>query len=80
MSERDSTGPVVLPHLVYNREELTRSHPPIEVPEAVDAADPLENEDENDVLIRSGSVEVKKLVEAIGEQGRKRRLRESEGS
>ena len=76
--EPDDLGPVILPHLVYNKEKLLELHPPLEVPEAVDGKDPLGNEDETNIMVKSGLVEVKKLVEAINEQGRKRRLREEE--
>ncbi len=62
----------IMPHMLHNEAELKRRYPPLEVPAAVDAEDPLN--DDADVLVQAGDVVVKDLLKAIATQGRRRRL------
>ena len=66
----------IMPHLLHDEIELKRRYPPLEVPAAVDAEDPLN--DDADVLVQAGDVIIKDLLKAIATQGRRRRL-EGEG-
>ena len=68
-SEVDAT----MPHLVHGEQALRRLYPPLEVPEAVDAADP--HDDKGDGLIEAGDAVVREIIEATEQQGRRRRLR-----
>ncbi len=62
----------MMPHLTYSEEELKQLYPPLEPPEAADADDPLNDED--DALVAAGNVLIKELVEATARQGRRRRM------
>ncbi len=65
-------GELQLPHLQFEPEEVHRRHPPLRVPEAVDAGDPLDPED--DALLRAGRRIVSELMAETARQGRRRRL------
>ena len=63
---------LIFPHLEYAKPELDRLYPPMAVPEAVDAGDP--QQDEDDPILVEGYRLAGELVKACEEQGRKRRL------
>ena len=63
---------LIFPHLEYAKPELDRLYPPMAVPEAVDAGDP--QQDEDDPILVEGYRLAGELVRACEEQGRKRRL------
>ena len=65
-----------MPHLVYGEQALRKLYPPLEVPEAVDAEDP--QNDEGDALVEAGNKVIKDIVKATEQQGRKRRLKRIE--
>ncbi len=65
-------GELQLPHLQFEPEEVHRRHPPLRVPEAVDAGDPLDPED--DALLRAGRRITSELMAETARQGRRRRL------
>ncbi len=62
---------LIFPHLEYAKPELDRLYPPMAVPDAVDAGDP--HQDEDDPILVEGYRLAKELVVACGEQGRRRR-------
>ena len=70
---QDKSAPY-MPHTLMRKEDLDVYFPAVEVPEAVDAGDPLENV--RDQTFEAGMDTVAKLVKAMGEQGRQRHLRE----
>ena len=72
----DTSAPY-MPHTLLCKEDLDKRFPSIEVPEAVDAGDP--HEGLVDPIFEAGMDTVSKLLKAMGEQGRKRHLREPHG-
>ena len=70
--EENDKAPI-MPHLVYDSEKLKELYPPFTVPEAVDAEDPLNDDD--DMVIKAGDLIIKELITATATQGRKRRMR-----
>ena len=68
---------LIFPHLEYARPLLDRLYPSMAVPDAVDAGDP--QQDEDDPILVEGYRLAKELVEACSIQGRRRRL-EASGS
>ena len=67
-------GELQLPHLQFEPEEIHRRCPPLQVPEAVDAGDPLDPED--DALLQAGKRIVSELIADTARQGRRRRLQQ----
>ena len=67
----------IMPHNVFGEEALDDIYPPIEVPEAVDAEDPLD--DEQDCMYKAGMNTVDDLMYHLSVQGRRRRLAQDEG-
>lgn len=63
---------LIFPHREYAEPEVDRLYPPLAVPEAVDAGDPKQYED--DPILVEGYRLVRELVEACEVQGRKRKL------
>ena len=67
---------IIMPHMVYGEAALRKLYPPLEVPEAVDAQDP--QDDHGDILVEAGNREIKDIIKATRQQGRKRRLRRTD--
>ena len=65
-------GELVLPHTHFEPEEVARRCPPLQVPDAVDADDPLDHED--DALLQAGKRIIDELMADTARQGRRRRL------
>jgi len=63
---------LVIPHLVYKEEELTVLYPRLTVPTAVDAEDPLNDDD--DCLVKAGDIVIKDLEEKTAVYGRRKRM------
>ena len=63
---------LISPHLEYARPLLDRLYPPMAVPEAVDAGDP--QQDEDDPILVEGYRLASELVRFCNSQGRKRHL------
>ena len=63
---------LIFQHLEYARPLLNRLYPAMAVPDAVDAGDP--QQDEDDPILVEGYRLAKELVEACSIQGRRRRL------
>ena len=61
-----------MPHLLHDPERLNELFPPVQVPDAVDAADPFA--EEGDQMLDAGVRTVADLMRACSEQGRRRRL------
>ena len=72
----DELPPLIMPHLEYDQSSLDALYPSLSVAEAVDADDPLN--DEEDPLLLEGQRRAQALVDACEEQGRRRRLVEPE--
>ena len=72
----DELPPLIMPHLEYDQSSLDVLYPSLSVAEAVDADDPLN--DEEDPLLLEGQRRAQALVDACNEQGRRRRLVEPE--
>ena len=72
----DGLPPLILPHLEYSQASLDVLYPSLSVAEAVDADDPLN--DEEDPLLLEGQRRAQALVDACKEQGRRRKLVETE--
>ena len=72
----DELPPLIMPHLEYDQSSLDALCPSLSVAEAVDADDPLN--DEEDPLLPEGQRRAQALVDACKEQGRRRRLVEPE--
>jgi len=68
----DGLPPLIMPHLEYDQSSLDVLYPSLSVAEAVDADDPLD--DEQDPLLLEGQRRAQGLVDACREQGRRRRL------
>ena len=68
----DELPPLIMPHLEYDQSSLDLLYPSLSVAEAVDADDPLD--DEQDPLLLEGQRRAQGLVDACREQGRRRRL------
>ena len=66
-----------MPHVSLSRVDLDRLYPSVTVPSAVDAED---GNDIEDATLQEGLRQVKDLVRACAEQGRKRRLAGSSSS
>ena len=62
-----------MPHTTLPQDELNRYFPSVEVPEAVDAGDPLA--DQVDHTLEAGLRTVDELVKALAEQGNRKRFR-----
>ena len=62
-----------MPHTTLPQDELDRYFPSVEVPEAVDAGDPLA--DQVDHTLEAGLRTVDELVKALAEQGNRKHLR-----
>ena len=73
--EEHSEAKTVMPHLVHGEPALRKLYPPLEVPEAVDATDP--QDDDGDGLVEAGNAIVRGIVEATEQHGRRRRLRKT---
>ncbi len=73
--EQADDDEVIMPHLRYSEQALRKLYPSLEVPEAVDAEDPLN--DDGDDLVDAGYRVIKDIIRATQRQGRKRRLRRS---
>ena len=71
LDEGEGRGPI-MPHLMYSEEQLEQFYPPLQVPEAVDVDDPLNDDD--DEMIKTGNILIKELIEATARQGRRRRM------
>ena len=67
-------GEMPLPHLQFGPEETYRRYPTLQVPEAVDADDPLDPED--DALLQAGKRIVKELMMDTVRQGRRRHFQQ----
>ena len=67
-------GEMQLPHLQFDPEEVHRRHPALKVPEAVDADDPIDPED--DALLQAGKRIISELMLETATQGRRRRLQQ----
>ena len=76
MTVDDELPPLIMPHLGYDQSSLDALYPSLSVAEAVDADDPLN--DEEDPLLLEGQRRAQALVDACKEQGRRRRLVEPE--
>ena len=72
----DELPPLIMPHLEYSQSSLDILYPSLSVAEAVDADDPLN--DEEDPLLLEGQRRAQALVDACKEQGRRRKLVEPE--
>ncbi len=72
----DSEEVPIMPHVVYTEAQLEELYPPLQVPEAVDAQDPLNDDD--DILVQSGNIIISDLIKATAVQGRKRRMKADE--
>jgi len=72
----DELPPLIMPHLEYSQSSLDLLYPSLSVAEAVDADDPLN--DEEDPLLLEGQRRAQALVDACKEQGRRRKLVEPE--
>ena len=70
----DTSAPY-MPHTLLRKEDLDTHFPSVEVPEAVDAGDP--HEGAVDQTFQAGMNTVAKLIKAMGEQGRRRHLKEA---
>ena len=68
----DELPPLIMPHLECDQSSLDLLYPSLSVAEAVDADDPLD--DEQDPLLLEGQRRAQGLVDACREQGRRRRL------
>ena len=66
------SGDPEMPHLLHDPERLSELFPPVQVPDAVDAADPFA--EEGDQMLDAGVRTVADLMRACSEQGRRRRL------
>ena len=66
----------IMPHNVFSEEALDDIYPPIEVPEAVDAEDPLD--DDQDCMYKAGMNTVNDLMYHLSAQGRRRKLAQDE--
>ena len=73
--EGHSEADAIMPHLVHGEQALRKLYPPLEVPEAVDATDP--QDDDGDGLVEAGNAIVRGIVEATEQHGRRRRLRKT---
>ena len=69
----EDTSEPYMPHTLMTDAELDTYFPSVIVPEAVDAGDPME--DVVDPMLESGLRTVDALIQALGEQGRRRNLR-----
>ncbi len=67
-------GEMQLPHLQFDPEEVHRRHPALKVPEAVDADDPIDPED--DALLQAGKRIISELMTETATQGRRRRFQQ----
>ena len=67
----------IMPHNVFSEKAMDELYPPIEVPEAVDAEDPLD--DEQDCMYKAGMNTVDDLMYHLSVQGRRRRLAQDGG-
>ena len=65
---------MISPHLEYARPLLDRLYPPMAVPDAVDAGDP--QQDEDDPILVEGYRLARELIVACDTQGRRRRLQD----
>jgi hypothetical protein len=63
---------LIFPHLEYARRLLDRLYPPMGVPDAVDAGDP--QQDEDDPILVEGYRLARELIVACGTLGRNRRM------
>ena len=52
--QTDSPGPLCFPHVAYSSDEMDALYPPLSVPPAVDAEDPLGHSDAHEPLLREG--------------------------
>ena len=68
----EHAGDPEMPHLLHDPEQLDKLLPSVEVPDAVDAADPFG--EEKDQMLEAGVRTVADLMRACSEQGRRRRL------
>ncbi len=69
--EEQSEAEAVIPHLVHGEQALRKLYPPLQVPEAVDADDP--QNDQDDDLVRAGDAIVEDIVQATRQHGRRKR-------
>jgi len=72
----DELPPLIMPHLKCDQASLDVLYPSLSVAEAVDADDPLD--DESDPLLLEGQRRAQALVDTCREQGRRRKLVETE--
>jgi hypothetical protein len=71
MAVDEAVAEPFMPHVSLNRTDLDRLYPSVTVPQAVDAND---GNDLEDPTLNEGLKQVKDLVRACAEQGRRRRL------
>ena len=65
---------LIMPHNTYTSERLDELYPAVEVPEAVDAGDPLA--DVHDHFLEAGLREADEIMKAAELRGRRRRDKE----
>ena len=62
----------IMPHRVFDKEQLDRDYPPLVVPEAVDAGDQQAAIEAEDPLLKAGEAEARRIMQAAEARGRRR--------
>ena len=75
--QTDSPGPLCFPHVTYSSDEMDALYPPLSVPPAVDAEDPLGHSDAHEPLLREGYKLAGQIARDASLQGRKRNMLKS---
>ena len=69
-----SPGPLCFPHVAYSSEEMDVLYPPLSVPAAVDAEDPLADSDAREPLLLEGYRLAQDIAREASVQGRRRNM------
>jgi hypothetical protein len=75
VGENGNTDPI-MPHRVYDKAQLRKLYPPLEVPEEEDDED-LEHDDD-DILLKAGERQIDEIIRNSELCGRKRRVLDSQ--